>query len=239
MNPSGDREAVSLFRHIQFGLIGVLLVAVVGPVEQSHAQEAPPPVFVEKVPQRAFGMSLVLPGWGHRYAQNGSWRGRATFFALAEAALWVGILQSNRRQDHLVQSFETLAAARAGADITGKDRTFFLNLATYRSSDEFLTLQLRNRAWDQIDYVSDPAFQWDWQSEADFAKFRDLRDDSESFRRRRPVLVALLVANRLVAGISAIRAVNKANALEPEVALTAAPASAYTNNPMLHLRWAW
>lgn len=184
-------------------------------------------------------MSLVLPGWGHRYAQNGSWRGRATFFALAEASLWLGILQSNRRQDHLVQSFETLATTSAGADITGKDRTFFLNLATYRSSDEYLTLQLRNRAWDQIDYVTDPAFQWAWESEEDFATFRDLRDDSESFRRRRPVLIALLVANRLVAGISSIRAVNKANALEPEVTLTAAPASAYTNNPMLHLRWAW
>lgn len=196
-------------------------------------------MFEQKVPQKAFGMSLVLPGWGHRYAQDGSWRGRATFFALADAALWLSVLNTNRRYNHLVQSFETLAQTRAGADITGKDRTFYLNLATYRSSDEFLTLQLRNRGWDQLDYVSDASFQWAWESEEDFATFRDLRDDSESFRRRRPVLIALLVANRLVSGISAIRAVTRANALEPDVSLSMAPASAYTNNPMVNLRWAW
>jgi len=83
--------------------------------------------------------------------------------------------------------------------------TFFLNLASFRSSDEFLETVLRNRAWDQIGYVSDPSFQWNWKSEDDFERFRSLRSDAESVGRRSSVLIAALVVNRLVSGLLSSR----------------------------------
>ncbi len=174
---------------------------VTNPVTQVEAKSA----------KKAFALSLAFPGWGHQYAQNGSWKGRATLHAGAEIGLWVGLIAGEWQRNHFVQSYETLAATRGNAQIDGKNRTFFLNLATYLSSDEYLAFQLRNRAWDRIDYVDDPAFQWDWKNRDDFQEFRSLREDAETLRRRRGILIALLVANRIMAGISSISATNKAN----------------------------
>ena len=187
------------------------------------AQTAPPK------PQKAFAMSLVMPGWGHQYAQGGSWRGMATVYAGVDVALWAGLVNAIWQRNHLTQSFETLASTRAGADIAGKDRTFYLNLATYRSSDDYLEAQLRSRAWDRVDYVSDPSFQWSWASEEDYRAFRDLREDSETFRRRRSLFIAALVANRLLSGLSSIGAANKASAS------FSMSMSAYGDRPMVNV----
>lgn len=180
---------------------------------------------------KAFLRSVVLPGWGHQYAQGGSWRGKATLFAGADVGLWLGLANSIWRRDHLIQNYQTLAASQANASIEGKDRSFYLNLATYRSSDDYLTAQLRNRAWDRIDYVNDPAFQWDWAAEEDFFTYREMREDAETFRRRRSLFIALLVGNRLLAGLSSIQAANKA---QPTVSFSLGPPPQTERWPILN-----
>lgn len=171
----------------------------------------------------AFVRSLVLPGWGHHYAHGGRWGKSGTFFAGADAAMLLGASSAEWRRGSAVESYRTLATGRAGAEIAGKDRTFFLRLASYRSSDEFREVSLRNRAWDDVDYVADPAFQWEWQSEADYLEFRELREESESLRRRRTVLVATLVANRLISGLSAARAARRGSAGSVTLSVTPEP----------------
>ena len=166
---------------------------------------------VHRSPGKAFAMSLLLPGLGHRYAQGGSWKGRPTLYAGIDAALWLGFVNASWRRNHANDSFRTLAATSANTQIAGKDRTFFLNLATYVSSDAYLDAQLRNRAWDQLDYVDDPSFQWEWQSEDDFFRYRELRNDAETFRRRRSLTLAALIANRLMAGVTSVIRTNRAN----------------------------
>jgi hypothetical protein len=168
----------------------------------------------------AFFRSLLLPGWGHHYAHGGRWGRSGTFFALADAGLILGAAGAEWRRGSAVDSYRTLASGRASADIAGKNRTFFLRLAAYRSSDEFLEVSLRNRAWGDIDYVSDPSFQWDWATEADFLEYRDLREDGESLRRRRTVLIATLVANRFIAGLSAARSARRGRENAITVALS-------------------
>ncbi|MEM8488777.1 MAG: hypothetical protein AAF564_24740 [Bacteroidota bacterium] len=179
----------------------------------AQAQDSPmaPPAPAAKSAQKAFALSLILPGWGHRYAQDGSWRGRATLHAGADLGLWIGLVSAEWRKNHFIQSYQTLAATSGNAIIEGKDRAFYLNLASFQSSDEYLTFQLRNRAWDRIDYVDDPAFHWNWDTSDDFQQFRELREDAESLSRRRSIFIALLVANRVLAGLSAIQAANKSN----------------------------
>ncbi|MEZ4702832.1 MAG: hypothetical protein R2834_21045 [Rhodothermales bacterium] len=194
--------------------VALLLAVSVG--MPAYAQEAPRRV----TPAKAFASSLLLPGLGHRYVQGGSWRGKATLFAGIDASLWLGLLGANWQQGQRVQSYETLAVSRAGALIEGKDRAFYLNLATYLSSDDYLDAQLRNRAWNRLDYVSTRAFQWEWASEADFGRFRELRDDAETFSRRRSIYAALLVANRLLSGISAVVQAGKVNAPDLSIALS-------------------
>lgn len=156
----------------------------------------------------AFLRSLLLPGLGHRYAR-GRWERSGIVFTATETLLWLNLFGGEFRRDHLVESYTTLAAGSADADVSGKDRTFFLNLASFESSDEFRDVMLRTRQWDRIDYVNDPAFFWDWESTEDFARYRELREDAESLRRRRSVLIASLVANRVISGVLSARRAGK------------------------------
>ena len=155
----------------------------------------------------------------------------ATVYTGADIALWISLINATWQQDNLVQSYETLAASRAGADIEGKNRAFYLNLATFMSSDEYLSFQLRNRFWNRIDYVADPSFQWAWSSEEDFQNFRGLREDAESFRRRRGIFIALLVANRVLSGITAS---GKANRARNAVELSFSAPPVYEKYPILN-----
>jgi hypothetical protein len=214
---------IQVFSHLT-PILFLFLSTVPAFAQSPVVQERPPS------PKIAFVRSLALPGWGHQYAQGGSWRGKATLFAGAELGLWLGLANSIWQRNHIVQNYETLAATQAHADISGKDRRFFLNLASYQSSDEYLAAQLRNRAWDRIDYVDDPAFQWAWETEDDFFTFREMREDAETLRRRRSLFVALLVANRLLAGLSSIQTANKAGT-SLSLSLGAPPTGA--NHPML------
>jgi hypothetical protein len=172
----------------------------------SSAQPAAPELALQsrRSPGKAFALSLLLPGLGHRYA-NGRWTGGGTTFALVDVGLWVGLITGEWSRNRSVQSYTTLAASGADADVEGKDRSFFLNLATYESSDEYLEVQLRTRNWDRLEYVSDPSFQWAWSSMDDFERYRELRDDAESLSRRRSIIIAALVANRLLSGLISAR----------------------------------
>ena len=219
----------------RISIIAFLLTTLLFASPAAQAQDLTLEVANEQGPKAggAFLRSLVLPGWGHQYAQGGSWRGMATVYVAADIGLWLGLVNANWRQDNLVESYQTLATTRAGADINGKDRTFYLNLATFLSSDEYLSAQLRNRAWNRIDYVSDPSFQWDWASEEDFQNFRDMREDAETFRRRKGVFIAMLVANRLLSGITSTGKANKARA-QMQFSFSAPPV--YEKYPLFNAR---
>jgi len=208
----------------------LLLLLLSGVLPDARAQELPTP----RSPQKAFALSLLLPGLGHRYAHGGNWRGAASVFAATDVSLWLGLLGTRWQRAQRIQGYETLAATRADALIQGKTRTFFLNLATYRSSDEFLDTALRNRAWDQVEYVSDRAYQWEWATEEDYLTFRDLREDAESLRRRSQFLVATLVANRLIAGLTALRAANRS---APDITLSLAPPLPTSSTPIFNVRF--
>ena len=192
----------------------VLLLAPARPAEGQIADPAAS-AHARRAPAKAAALSLLLPGLGQRYANGGRWTTSATLFAAADVAVWLGLVQTIRTRSNRIDSYRTLAASGADAEVEGKDRSFFLNLATYRSSDEYLEVQLRNRAWDQLDYVSNPSFHWDWADEDDFLAFRDLRDDAESLGRRRSVLVASLVANRVISALVAVRSAGRANRRQP------------------------
>lgn len=183
---------------------------------------------------KAFLLSLAVPGLGHRYVESGDWDGAATAFAAADAAMWVGLVSTALRQHHLEDTYRTLAALRADARIAGKDRTFFLTISNYRSAEEFREAQLRERGWDRFDYASTPAFQWEWEREADFQEYRRLREDAESMRRRVPVVAAALVGNRLISGILALRRAGRAQQEDVDVSL--GPSSQAPNRLALRLR---
>lgn len=214
---------MSLLRIVSFCLL--LLVSLPA---RSQALPEPAP---EASAGKAFGLSILLPGLGHRYVNQGQWSGWAKTYAAADVSLWLGLVGGEWHRDQLEQSYRTLASSSAGADLSGKDRTFFLNLASFESSDQYRDTMLRNRSWDRISYVDDPAYHWAWKSEADYSRFRDLRDDAESLKRRRSILIASLVANRLISGAIAARSAGRSRRAQLSAAL-GAPVDAV---PSLHL----
>jgi len=170
---------------------------------------------------------------------DGRWSGAASFFGLIDVSFWLSLFGADWRHGQVVESYRTLAISRAGADLDGKDRRFLLNLGLFLSSDAFRETQLRNRAWDQVDYVSDPAFQWRWASEADFLDYRALRDDADAWSRRRTLFISMLVANRFLAALTALRAARRANNAEPDVSLSLAPSPYDAGVPVVRLHMQW
>lgn len=175
---------------------------------------------------KAFALSMVAPGLGHRYVRGGEWGRWGTAFALTDVGLWTGLLGTIRRRSHLVESYRTMATRHAGVDPNGKDRTFYLNAATYRSSQAFTDAQFRNGALNQVTYADDPSFQWQWDTEEHFLRFRELREDAESLRRRRSVLIASLATNRLIAGVAALRAAGRTGRSGMRISLAPPPIDA-------------
>jgi len=221
-------------------LIFVVLVGAAGLPRTALAQDpdGAMPV-VRKSTGKAVALSLLVPGLGHRYVHDGHWRGAASVFGLADVSFWLGLLGADWRHGQVVESYRTLAISRAEADLDGKDRRFFLNLGLFRSSDAFREMQLRNRAWDQVDYVSDPAFEWDWASETDFQDYRALRDDADGWSRRRTLFISMLIANRFLAALTALRAARRVNHAEADVSVSLAPSPYDASTPLVRLRMQW
>lgn len=217
-----------------------VLVSAAGTPRLAQAQdlEETTPI-ARKSTGKAVALSLLMPGLGHRYVHDGSWRGAASFFGLADVSFWLGLLGADWRHAQVVESYRTLAISRAEADLNGKDRRFLLNLGLFLSSDDFREMQLRNRAWDQVDYVSDPAFQWRWASETDFQDYRALRDDADAWSRRRTLFISMLIANRLIAAVTALRAARRVNNTGPDVSLSLAPPPYDARAPLLRLHMQW
>ncbi len=170
----------------------------------------------------AFGLSLLVPGLGHRYA-DGGWGKTATAHALADAGLWIALFDAGARLGNAENGFETLAAVHADAQVDGKGRGFFLNLSRFESSEEYIDQLLRDRAWNELETAQLPENQWAWATEEDFQRFRGLREDAEALRRRRPIYAALLAGNRLLSGIGALRAARKTNRSEATLSLGIPP----------------
>jgi len=142
----------------------------------------------------AFFRSLLIPGWGHKYANQGEWNRGAKFHTGLEATLWAGLFGSIRSENQAIEAYEIFAASNAGVDLANRDRAFILNVANFSSDDAYRDVLLRNRAWDQLDNASGENFKWSWDSDEDRAEFRSLREHADALDRRQTfVMVSLLV----------------------------------------------
>ncbi len=186
---------------------------------------------------KAFALSLLWPGLGHRYVHQG-WSRSAKFFAATDVTWALSLIGAQWRESDLIQNYETWATTQAGADVTGKSRAFFLNLGTYHSTEEFRAALLRTRNWDQLEQTEDPAFQWTWASEADRLRYRSLRDDAETMGRRVSLFTATLVANRLLAGLTAALSARSHNR-SLDVAVSVRPSPTDQTRPLAHVALRW
>ncbi len=155
----------------------------------------------EVTPRGAFLRSLVMPGWGHQYIDKTDWK-RGQYHMAAEAIMILSYAGISVRSNTLESDLETYARANAGIDLSNKNRDFFLAIANYDNLEEYNDYQLRSRNWDNL-ITDDPANRWNWTEDDNRFRYQDMRERIDRNNNQLPALLTLMVANRVVSGISA------------------------------------
>ena len=178
--------------------IFILLFALLfGPISKAQAQQK------EESPSTrgAFLRSLVVPGWGHYYADNNNWN-RGKYHLAGEAVLVLSYFGLDARANTLENDFYTLAQSKAGTNLSDKSRDYLIAIGNYDNLNEYNQAQLRTRNWDQV-YPDTPEFRWQWENTDLRNQYQDAREQVDQNRSQLPTLLSLMVINRLVSGISA------------------------------------
>ena len=160
-------------------------------------------------PEGAFLRSLIIPGWGHYYVNQGQWT-RGQLHLGTEVALIASYFGLSVRAKNLEMQYETLAALKAGVNITDRSRSFQIALGDFNTLQEYNDFQLRSRNWNRI-FENQTENQWFWESEKSRENYNDLRADVDRVKNQLPAILGLMVVNRVVSALSAYnRAKNQA-----------------------------
>lgn len=152
-------------------------------------------------PEGAFVRSLVMPGWGHYYANSDHWM-RGQIHLGAEVTLIASYFGFSIRADNLEDQYETLATLKAGVEITDRSRSFQLALGDFNTLHEYNAYQLRSRNWNRL-FDDQPENRWNWKTEDDRESYNDLRSDVDRVKNQLPAILGLMVVNRVVSALSA------------------------------------
>lgn len=156
----------------------------------------------------AFWRSMAVPGWGHHYTDSNNWT-RGQYHLAGEVVLVLSYFGLDARANQLENDYTTLALSKAGADLSGKNRNYRIAIGSFDNLEAYNQQQLRTRNWDIL-FPETPEYQWDWDSRDSRLQYQDARERVDRNRSQLPTLIALMVTNRLVSGLSAyIRARDK------------------------------
>jgi hypothetical protein len=152
----------------------------------------------------AFWRSLLVPGWGQRYAGRTT---SATRFLTAELGLWGGYFALHRLEEVRQDNYQAQAAEHARARPQGKDGRFFDDLGFYESALQHNLFARYEDGPDAELYAEGPEFFWEWDREESRLRYRELRNASEWAGRQALYATGLVVVNHLLAAIHAARSV--------------------------------
>ncbi|MEX0610115.1 MAG: hypothetical protein WD016_09525 [Balneolaceae bacterium] len=152
-------------------------------------------------PRGAFLRSLAVPGWGHYYNDNNNWN-RGKYHLASDAVLILSYFGLKTRANYLENDFYTFARSNAGANMEGKSREYEIAVGNYDNLKTYNDSQLQLRNWNQI-YPETAEFNWNWKSRDLRTQYQDARERVDKNRGQLPTLVALMVVNRVVSGVSA------------------------------------
>lgn len=155
----------------------------------------------------AIGYSLILPGLGDLYADNFR-TGR--YFMGADVALWITYGGYRSYGRWLKQDAQTFASQHADASFDGKGDQFSVDLGNFSNVYDYNEAKLRNRQFDLL-YDPNSNFAWQWASDGDRARYKDLRIRGDGLLRNSQFIIGVMVLNRIISAISAARSVSQHN----------------------------
>ena len=154
----------------------------------------------------AVGLSLFLPGSGELYAGNVR---TGTYLMAVDGALWMTYAGFVLHGDWILTDARQFAAMKAGADFSGKDDRFDVNVGNFISTAAYNQVRLRNREYAET--YSDPGFQWLWLQESDRLHYRSLRIKSNQIHQASEFVIGALVVNRIISAFLAWRSAQSYN----------------------------
>jgi len=164
-----------------------------------------------KQPSAALRRSLLLPGWGEYYANPNSWT-RGQWHMAADISMILSYLGISYRSIQLEDELITFARSKAGIDLSGRDREWYLAVSNHNTLDLYNDYLLRTRNWNQL--IEDNSInQWSWSETSDRSEFIRMREQIDKSNNQLPALLTLMVLNRVVSGIHAFGLVRDSNKL--------------------------
>ncbi len=137
-----------------FIILFALIFSTAGEVQAQQKEDLPSP-------HGAFFRSLVVPGWGHYYADSDNWN-RGKYHLAGEAVLLLSYFGLNTRANYLENDFKTLAMSKAGTDLSGKSREYRIGIGNFDNLAEYNEAQLQTRNWDRL-FPETPEYEWNWE----------------------------------------------------------------------------
>lgn len=122
---------------------------------------------------------------------------------IAEGGLWLTYSGFIMHANWLQQDARTFASQHADANFDNKDDQYSVNIGNFNTTDEYNQTKLRNREYDLV-YTGDQ-YNWQWDSDADRAQFKDLRIRSGEIKNNAKFIIGAIVVNHLLSAFSAGR----------------------------------
>jgi TM2 domain-containing membrane protein YozV len=154
----------------------------------------------------AAGLSAILPGAGELYAGNFE---SGKYSLIAEGAVWITYAGFYSHASWVRQDARLFAAQRSGARFDSKDDKFAVDIGNFNSVSDYNQAKLRNREYDLL--YTDPAFNWQWDTDQSRVAFKNERIRSDEIFQNAKFVIIAAVVNRVFSAFSAGRAASAHN----------------------------
>ncbi|MBS1519068.1 MAG: hypothetical protein JSS91_13355 [Bacteroidetes bacterium] len=165
------------------------------------------PVKSKKSPALALALSVVLPGAGHYYLDR---MDVGKFFLGTDLASWLGLVTLNIYGDAVRDDSRSYSNVHAEINNSGnKDDDFYRNIGSYNSVYDYNNDKLIRGEYNLLYSTTQNYWNWDNTDNRNF--YESNRKKSERIYNNRIIFSSILIANRIVSGISALLLANKYN----------------------------
>lgn len=227
-NPRFQARFAPLKCALMGGLVLLIMISSAPVVAQTAILPVSKQLKPPKKPIMAMTRSLVVPGWGHYYADGKKSR-QAKWFLAADLTLLAGTLGYHHQSQRSFETMTTVAQQQAGVDIRGRSTSFLLAVAQFNSLDAYNRYQEQTRNWHRF-LAATPENQWEWSSETERLNYNGVRSTYDDSKRQRSLFISTMVVNRLLSGVSATVAARNHNRRMPEIMLMSSSQSVVTRS---------
>jgi len=146
--------------------------------------------------------SLVLPGWGEHKMQKDK---RAKIFMATDLAVIATYFLGKSFNRWYIDRYTGYGTLYAGADMSGKNYGFIVNMSNYDSMDDYNhDMRIHHNANYLDDIYEDPSYNWQWDSANNRINFNNMRESSLIAEKFAEFAVAGLIINRVASAIDVL-----------------------------------